>query len=119
MDEVAAKAAISKPTVYKYFSDKEHLFAEIMHATAGEIDDHPLVLPFLLDPFGGPCASMAATATLTPSGSEAVTSRLSGCPVLHLAIRQLSLAVQMGVRKVKVVFNPSLATRKHSDQQST
>jgi AcrR family transcriptional regulator len=39
MDEVAAKAAISKPTVYKYFSDKEQLFAEIVHATAGEIDD--------------------------------------------------------------------------------
>jgi hypothetical protein len=27
MDEVAAKATISKPTVYKYFSDKEQLFA--------------------------------------------------------------------------------------------
>lgn len=39
MDEVAARAAISKPTVYKYFSDKEQLFAEIVHATACEIDD--------------------------------------------------------------------------------
>jgi TetR/AcrR family transcriptional repressor of mexJK operon len=39
MDDVAAKAAVSKPTVYKYFSDKERLFAEIVRATTGEIDD--------------------------------------------------------------------------------
>jgi len=32
MDDVAAKAAVSKPTVYKYFSDKERLFAEIVLA---------------------------------------------------------------------------------------
>jgi TetR/AcrR family transcriptional regulator, mexJK operon transcriptional repressor len=39
MDEVAAKAAVSKPTVYKYFSDKERLFAEIVRSTTGEIDN--------------------------------------------------------------------------------
>lgn len=39
MDDVAAKAGASKPTVYKYFSDKERLFAEIVHVTTGEIDD--------------------------------------------------------------------------------
>jgi TetR/AcrR family transcriptional repressor of mexJK operon len=39
MDDVAAKAAVSKPTVYKYFSDKERLFAEIVRATTSEIDD--------------------------------------------------------------------------------
>jgi TetR/AcrR family transcriptional regulator, mexJK operon transcriptional repressor len=39
MDDVAAKAALSKPTVYKYFSDKERLFAELVRATTGEIDD--------------------------------------------------------------------------------
>jgi TetR/AcrR family transcriptional repressor of mexJK operon len=39
MDDVAAKAAVSKPTVYKYFFDKERLFAEIVRATTGEIDD--------------------------------------------------------------------------------
>ena len=39
MDDVAAKAAVSKPTVYKYFSDKERLFAEIVRATTGEIDE--------------------------------------------------------------------------------
>ena len=38
MDDVAAKAAVSKPTVYKYFSDKERLFAEIVSATTGQID---------------------------------------------------------------------------------
>ena len=39
MDNVAAKAAVSKPTVYKYFSDKEQLFAQIVRATTGQIDD--------------------------------------------------------------------------------
>ena len=39
MDDVAAKAAVSKPTVYKYFSDKERLFGEIVRATTGEIDE--------------------------------------------------------------------------------
>ena len=39
MDDIAAKAAVSKPTVYKYFSDKERLYAEIVRATTGEIDD--------------------------------------------------------------------------------
>ena len=39
MDDVAAKAAVSKPTVYRFFSDKERLFAEIVRATTGEIDE--------------------------------------------------------------------------------
>jgi TetR/AcrR family transcriptional repressor of mexJK operon len=39
MDDVAAKAAVSKPTVYRYFSDKEQLFAEIVRATTDQIDD--------------------------------------------------------------------------------
>ncbi len=33
MDEVAAKASVSKQTVYKQFADKEHLFAEIILGT--------------------------------------------------------------------------------------
>ncbi|WP_223167148.1 TetR/AcrR family transcriptional regulator [Nonomuraea sp. SYSU D8015] len=33
MDEVAARAAVSKQTVYKQFQDKEHLFAEIILGT--------------------------------------------------------------------------------------
>jgi TetR/AcrR family transcriptional repressor of mexJK operon len=39
MDDVAAKAAVSKPTVYKHFSDKEQLFAEIVRSTTDQIDD--------------------------------------------------------------------------------
>lgn len=39
MDDVAAKAMVSKPTVYKYFSDKERLFAEIISATTAQIDE--------------------------------------------------------------------------------
>lgn len=39
MEDVAMKAAVSKPTVYRFFSDKERLFAEIVLATTGEIDE--------------------------------------------------------------------------------
>jgi TetR/AcrR family transcriptional repressor of mexJK operon len=44
MDDVAARAEVSKPTVYKYFSDKEHLFAEIVRATTDHIDDLVLLV---------------------------------------------------------------------------
>jgi TetR/AcrR family transcriptional repressor of mexJK operon len=33
MDQVAAYAGVSKPTVYKFFGDKEHLFSEIVLGT--------------------------------------------------------------------------------------
>lgn len=39
IEDVATKAAVSKPTVYRFFSDKEQLFAEIVRATTGEIDE--------------------------------------------------------------------------------
>lgn len=39
MDEVAAKAAVSKQTVYKQFEDKEHLFAEIILGTTAQLVD--------------------------------------------------------------------------------
>jgi TetR/AcrR family transcriptional repressor of mexJK operon len=39
MDEVAAKAAVSKQTVYKQFADKEHLFAEIILGTTTRLVD--------------------------------------------------------------------------------
>jgi TetR/AcrR family transcriptional regulator, mexJK operon transcriptional repressor len=39
MDEVAARAAVSKQTVYKQFEDKEHLFAEIILGTTVEVVD--------------------------------------------------------------------------------
>ena len=36
MDEVALTAAVSKPTVYKHFSDKEQLFREIVLSTTDQ-----------------------------------------------------------------------------------
>lgn len=38
MDEVAALAAVSKPTLYRYFVDKEQLYAAIVAATTDNID---------------------------------------------------------------------------------
>ena len=38
MDDIAAEAAVSKQTVYKHFSDKDQLFAEIVLATTDQIE---------------------------------------------------------------------------------
>lgn len=38
MDEIAAKASVSKQTIYKHFSDKDHLFVEIVLATTQQVD---------------------------------------------------------------------------------
>lgn len=38
MDDVASHAQVSKPTVYKYFADKESLFAEVVRSTTDQID---------------------------------------------------------------------------------
>ena len=38
MDEVAALAGVSKPTLYRYFADKERLYAAIVAATTDNID---------------------------------------------------------------------------------
>lgn len=38
MDEVASEAQVSKPTLYRYFADKERLYAEIIQATIDNID---------------------------------------------------------------------------------
>ncbi|MGC9501360.1 TetR/AcrR family transcriptional regulator [Streptomyces sp. WG7] len=38
MDDIAKMAAVSKQTVYKHFSDKEKLFADIVLATTDRID---------------------------------------------------------------------------------
>jgi TetR/AcrR family transcriptional repressor of mexJK operon len=39
MDEVAARAAVSKQTVYKQFADKQHLFSEIVLGTTLQVVD--------------------------------------------------------------------------------
>jgi TetR/AcrR family transcriptional regulator, mexJK operon transcriptional repressor len=39
MDEVAARAGVSKQTVYKQFADKQHLFAEIILGTTVQVVD--------------------------------------------------------------------------------
>ena len=38
MDEIAATASVSKQTIYKHFSDKDHLFTEIVLATTQQVD---------------------------------------------------------------------------------
>lgn len=51
MDDIATLALVSKPTVYKYFADKERLFAEIVRATTDQVDDLVrLVAQSLVDP---------------------------------------------------------------------
>ncbi|MFC4945907.1 TetR/AcrR family transcriptional regulator [Pseudonocardia sp. GCM10023141] len=53
MDEVAAKAAVSKQTVYKQFADKQHLFTEIILGTTVQV----------VDGFGKTVADTVETAT--------------------------------------------------------
>jgi len=49
MDDVAALAAVSKPTVYKHFADKERLFYEIVLATTEPMSD---LVRLIADAFG-------------------------------------------------------------------
>jgi AcrR family transcriptional regulator len=39
MEEIARQARVSKPTLYKHFGDKEHLFSEVVTATVAEASD--------------------------------------------------------------------------------
>jgi TetR/AcrR family transcriptional repressor of mexJK operon len=54
MDQVAAFAAVSKPTLYKFFGDKEQLFTEIVLGTLDRAGD----------PFRAEVASLARTENL-------------------------------------------------------
>ncbi|WP_116947421.1 TetR/AcrR family transcriptional regulator C-terminal domain-containing protein [Jiangella endophytica] len=49
MDQVAAKAAVSKQTVYKQFADKEHLFAEIIAGRTNTLGDRLAAVYATLD----------------------------------------------------------------------
>ncbi len=51
MDQIAAFAAVSKPTVYKFFADKEQLFSEIVMSTLDRAGD----------PFRAELAALAET----------------------------------------------------------
>lgn len=51
MDDIAARARVSKPTVYSHFRDKEALFAEVVRATTDDVGDLvSLVSRSLADP---------------------------------------------------------------------
>jgi TetR/AcrR family transcriptional repressor of mexJK operon len=51
MDDIAARARVSKPTVYSHFRDKEALFAEVVRATTDDVADLvSLVSRSLADP---------------------------------------------------------------------
>ena len=39
MDDVAARAGVSKQTVYKNFADKQRLFTEVITSDVGQVDD--------------------------------------------------------------------------------
>lgn len=39
MDDIAARAKVSKPTVYHHFRDKEALFAEVVRATTDNVEN--------------------------------------------------------------------------------
>jgi AcrR family transcriptional regulator len=49
MDEVAARAAVSKQTVYKQFADKEHLFADVILGSNAQLGDRLATLYGALD----------------------------------------------------------------------
>jgi TetR/AcrR family transcriptional regulator, mexJK operon transcriptional repressor len=48
MDEIAARAAVSKQTVYKNFSDKEQLFSDVVLGAAARADEFIQALPRVL-----------------------------------------------------------------------
>lgn len=49
MDEIVALAGVSKPTVYRYYADKEHLFGEIIRTTMDRLDSSVEAAALTLD----------------------------------------------------------------------
>jgi TetR/AcrR family transcriptional repressor of mexJK operon len=77
MDQVAAYAGVSKPTVYKFFGDKEHLFSEIVLGT----------LERAAEPFQTELAGLAETDDLDselPRLARRYLATVMQAPVLQL-----------------------------------
>lgn len=77
MDQIAASAAVSKPTVYRFFADKERLFTEIVLGTLDQVGE----------PFRARLAALAGTEQLTEDLRQLAGDYLSTViqpPVLQL-----------------------------------
>jgi TetR/AcrR family transcriptional repressor of mexJK operon len=78
MDQIAATAAVSKPTVYRFFADKERLFTEIVLGTLDQV----------AEPFRARLAALAGTEQLTGD-------------LRHLARDYLSTVIQPPVLQLR------------------
>ena len=78
--------------------------------------NHRVGLPCLLNPFGGPCASVAETGALTLSGSAALAS-FASADARSSSGAACACSPEGEFRDVKVAPNGPFATWKHSDQQ--
>ena len=76
--------------------------------------DHCVVLPCILDPFGGPCAPVAETAALTLSGSVALAS-LASADARSYSGPACARSPEGELEDVKVVPNGPFATWKYSE----
>jgi TetR/AcrR family transcriptional repressor of mexJK operon len=87
MDQIAAFAAVSKPTVYKFFPDKEQLFTAIVIET--------------LDRAGAPF--LAELSRLTDTADTADTAGLAGfaADLRQLARRYLATVMQPSVLQLR------------------
>lgn len=72
MDEIAARAAVSKKTVYNHFADKERLFTEIVVAATDEVDG---VVRHVADTIGGSTDLRSDLTALARGLLGAVTQR--------------------------------------------
>ncbi|HSY64058.1 MAG TPA: hypothetical protein VK829_05635, partial [Terriglobales bacterium] len=75
-------------------------------------------LPGVLDPFGGPCASVAETGALTLTGSAALVS-FASADARSSSGAACACTPEAEFRDVKVVSTGPFATWKRSDQQRT